>query len=86
VTTTVRRLSPDEAAAQAKALALEFAESNGMESSLLNVQPDSMQSEREGKIPVHWAAVFTSVHKGVEFDGPTVLLVDLRARKVAFSA
>lgn len=86
MTKTVRCLSPDEAAAQAKALAKEFAESNGMDGSLLNVEPDSMQSEREGKIPVHWAAVFTSVHKGVEFDGPTVLLVDLRTRRVEFSA
>ena len=85
MTQIVRRLSRDGAASEARALAIEFAKTSGMEGGLLDVQPDSMRSERDGKRPVHWAAVFTSVHKGVEFDGPTVLLVDLRARKVAFS-
>jgi hypothetical protein len=85
MTNSIRRLSRDEAASQAKALAVEFAKSSGLEGSLLDVQPDPMLSEREGKTPVHWSAVFTSVHRGVEFDGPTVLLVDLRAQKVAFS-
>lgn len=57
-----------------------------MEGLLLSVEPDSTRSKREGKTPIHWVAVFTSVHKGVEFDGPTVLLVDLRAGKVAPSS
>jgi len=81
---SIRHLSRDEAASQAKALAVEFANSSGMEGSLLDVQPDPVLSEREGKTPVHWSAVFTSVHGGVELDGSTVLLVDLRAQKVAF--
>ncbi|MET3373364.1 hypothetical protein ABIC89_002426 [Variovorax boronicumulans] len=85
MTNSIRRLSRDEAASQAKALAVEFANSSGMEGLLLDVQPDPVLSEREGKTPVHWFAVFTSVHRGVELDGPTVLLVDLRAQKVAFS-
>jgi hypothetical protein len=85
MTNSIRPLSRDEAASQARTLAVEFAKSSGMEGSLLDVQPDPVQSEREGKTPVHWSAVFTSVHRGVELDGPTVLLVDLRAQKVTFS-
>lgn len=85
MTSSIRHLSRDEAASQAKALAVEFAKSSGMEGSLLDVQPDPVLGEREGKTPAHWSAVFTSVYRGVELDGPTVLLVDLRAQKVAFS-
>ena len=85
MTNSVRRLSWDEAASQAKTLAVEFAKSNGMEGSLLDVQPNPALSEGEGKTPVHWSAVFTSVHRRVELDGPTVLLVDLHAQKVTFS-
>ncbi|MDQ0073882.1 hypothetical protein J2W34_005702 [Variovorax boronicumulans] len=85
MTNSIQRLSWDEAASQAKALAVEFANSSGMEGLLLDVQPDPVLSEREGKTPVHWSAVFTSVHRGVEFGEPTVLLVDLRTQKVAFS-
>ena len=64
---------------------MEFAKSSGMEGSLPELQPDPTLSEREGKTAVHWSAVFTSVHRGVELDGPTVLLVDLRVQKVAFN-
>lgn len=85
MTNPVRRLSRDEAASLAKVLTVEFAKSSGMEGSLLDVQPDPTLSEREGKTPVHWSAVFTSVHRGVELDGPTVLLVDLRVQRVAFN-
>lgn len=85
MTNSIRRLSREEAASQAKVLAVEFAKSRGMDGLLLDVQPDPVLSEREGKTPVHWSAVFTSVHKGVELDSPTVLLVDLRAQKVVFS-
>lgn len=85
MTNSIRCLSRDEAASQAKALAVEFAKSSGMEGSLLDIQPDPVLSEREGKTPVHWSAVFTSSHRGVELEGPTVLLVDLRAQKVAFN-
>lgn len=85
MTNTVRRLSKNQATMQVKELAVEFAKSIGMEGSLLEVRPDPFLTEREGKTPVYWAAVFTSVHSGVELDGPTVLLVDLRAQSVAFS-
>lgn len=85
MTNTVRRLSQDLAATQAKALAVEFAKSINMEGLLLEVRPDPFLTEREGKTPVYWTAVFTSVHRGVELDGPTVLLVDLSAQSVAFS-
>lgn len=64
---------------------MEFAKSTGMEGSFLEVRPDPFLTEREGKTPVFWAAVFTNVHRGVELDGPTVLLVDLPAQRVAFS-
>ena len=31
---------------------------------LLEVKPDETRSERIGKVPVHWIAVFAAVHHG----------------------
>lgn len=85
MTSSIRHLSRAEAASQARALALDFAVSEGMEGRLVDVQQDVELPECEGKTPVHWAAIFTSVRDGVELDPPTVLLVNLRTREVDFS-
>jgi len=85
MTSSIRRLSRADAATRARALALEFAVSKGIEGRLVDVQQDVELPEFEGRTPVHWIAIFTSVRNGVEFDPPTVLLVNLRTEEVDFS-
>jgi hypothetical protein len=77
----LRRMSLEEATVLAKGLALAYAQANHFEGQLLSVAPDR-SARRIGKVPVTWGAVFTAVHRGVEFDGPLVLSVNLEARTV----
>jgi len=62
-----------------------FARSNGLEGELLHVAPDDFYSETEGKIRIHWVAVFQNLRNGREMDGPIVLRVNLRDREVRWA-
>jgi hypothetical protein len=82
VSERIRRFSLAEATAVARDLALAYASSHKLEGSLLSVAPDEFQTEKRGKTPVHWAAVFETVHRGVKFDGPSVLCINLESGAV----
>lgn len=81
MTQNLRRMSLEEAAVLAKELALAYAQANRFEGELLEVTPDG-GARRIGKVPATWGAVFTAVHRGVEYDGPLVLSVNLEERTV----
>jgi hypothetical protein len=79
----IRSLSLSQATALARELALAYASEQKLEGSLLEVGHDEMETEKRGKTPVHWFAVFTAVHKGVELDGPIVFRINLETRSVS---
>ena len=73
----LRRLSKADASAAAEKIALKYATTVGIKGKLLGVEPDSDSSERRGKTPVHWAAVFESVMDQSVIDGPLVVSINL---------
>lgn len=85
-TKDIRRLSPTEARELASSIAIAFARSNGIEGRLLEVAPDSFETDRRGKTPVHWAAVFDAVSRGVSIDGPVAFRVNLETGIVLLDA
>ena len=70
-------MSLAEATASVQELALSYAKAHGVEGALLRVAPDEHETERRGKTPVYWAAVFETAHRGVILDGPSVFCVNL---------
>lgn len=81
--TSIRGLSLVQAEAAVRELALAYAKTNRIEGELLQVGPDDFETERWGKVPVHWIAAFESVHRGVTFDGPSIFRVNLETGFVA---
>ena len=82
MSTELRRMSIAQALPVARELAESFARSTSLEGTLTDVKPDPMRSNRVGKIPVHWVAVFSNVRNGVEYDGPVAFCVNLEERTV----
>jgi hypothetical protein len=80
--TNIKRLSMPQAEARAEEIARCFAHENRIEGSLLKVGPDVFESERRGKMPVHWFAVFENVIAGQVFDGPLVYRLNLETGDV----
>jgi hypothetical protein len=81
----IRKLSPSGAAKVAEKIALSYAVEKGIEGKLLSMEPDKFSTERRGKIPVHWVAVFESVHHGAALDGPLVMLVNLETNRASLT-
>ena len=71
---SIRALSPSDAAAAVSELALALARANGIQGALLSVSRNEVETERRGKTPVHWVALFEA---GATFDGPIVVNVNL---------
>lgn len=82
MTNSIRKLSKLEAELEVRNIALDFATINGIEGTLLKVEPDNFSSEKKGKTPVHWVAVFESVMRGEIFDGPAVFQINLETKHV----
>jgi hypothetical protein len=73
----IRHLSIGEARALAAQIANDFVLSTGWEGALLGAEPDSCITDVRGRTPVHWVATFTTVLRGVEYDGPRLVQVDI---------
>lgn len=82
----IRRLSMGEARELAAQIANDFVLSIGWEGTLLGAEPDSYITDRRGKTPVHWVASFTTVLRGVEYDCPSLVQVDIEARTARVTA
>jgi hypothetical protein len=75
-------MSLSQAAELAKELAVSYAQANGIGDVFVEAKPDSFCSERIGKVPVQWVAIFEPGPNGAGFDTPTILQVDLVAKSV----
>jgi len=74
-----RRLSTSEARSLAVQIAEDFARHGGWEGTLLSAEPDSHAADHRGRTPVQWVVAFTTLLRGVEYDGPRLVRVDIEA-------
>lgn len=75
----IRRLSIGEARSLAAQIANDFVLSNGWEGALLGAEPDTSFTDLRGRTPVHWVVAFTTILRGVEYEGPRLVQVDIEA-------
>ena len=77
---TLRRMSPDQAAAEALTLASAFfarEDSKGFVGTLGNPTPDPIETEKHGKVQRYWISLVQWSKDGSEPDGPSVIRIDL---------
>ncbi|GLS96108.1 hypothetical protein GCM10007918_34000 [Piscinibacter gummiphilus] len=72
-----RRLSMSKARSLAMQVAEDFARHGGWEGALLSAEPDARAADHRGRTPVQWMVAFSTVLRGVEYDGPRLVRVDI---------
>ncbi len=77
----LRRISIARALLIARGLGEDSARSNSLEGQLIEIKPVSVRSNRIGKVPIYLVAQFSAILKGVEYNGPIVLCVNLEDRR-----
>jgi len=84
----LRRMSPEQAVAEAMTLASAFfagEDSKGFVGELGDPTPDSIETEKHGKVQRYWISLVRWSRDDAEIDGPSVIRIDLGESRCAWA-